>query len=73
MSEHIVGKMVWFYRYSSSRGHEGPLAAYVAHILSEHYVNLMVIDDDGNPRSERSVFLLRNGDIPACNYCCWAS
>ena len=68
-----VGRVVWFYKYVSGQGHKGPLAAHVAHVHSDSMVNLMVIDENGNPRSETSVHLRQQAysEVPQSNYCEW--
>ena len=72
MIKPTVGRVVWFYKYAPHQGHKGPLAAHVACVHSDSMVNLMVIDEAGNPRPETSVFL-RQDDQPApdYDYCEW--
>lgn len=66
-----VGRVVWFYKYSAE-GHKGPLAAHVAFVHSDTMLNLMVIDENGNPRSETSVRLVQEGEeCPQADYACW--
>lgn len=74
MIEPTVGRVVWFYKYSQGQRHKGPLAAHVAKVINIACVNLMVIDEDGNPRPERDVSLYQDvvGEVlPSCDYCCW--
>jgi hypothetical protein len=72
MIKPTVGRVVWFYKYSYGQGHKGPLAAHVAKVFSDLYVNLMVINEDGNPRSETSVLLLQDDmAVPGSDYCTW--
>lgn len=73
MIEPTVGRVVWFYKHVPGQGHKGPLAAHVAHVFNNTNVNLMVIDNGGSPRPERSVMLLQNddGEVPDRDYCCW--
>ena len=67
-----VGRVVWFYKYSQGQGHKGPLAAHVAHVHGDDCVNLMVIDQNGSPRSETSVKLVQEDDeAPTNDYCTW--
>lgn len=72
MIKPTVGRVVWFYKYVSGQGHKGPLAAHVAFVHSDSMVNLMVIDENGVPRSETSVRLSQEGnDTPQHDYCEW--
>ena len=72
MIKPTVGRVVWFYKYVTGQGHKGPLAAHVAYVHSDMRVNLMVIDENGNPRSETSVRLIQEGEeAPTRNYCEW--
>lgn len=67
-----VGRVVWFYRYVTGQGHKGPLAAHVCRVFSDSMVNLMVISEDGAPRSECSVRLVQDGEeAPTTDYCGW--
>ena len=67
-----VGRVVWFYKYVPGQGHKGPLAAHVCRVWSDGMVNLMVIDQDGNPHPETSVALVQEGhEAPQANYCGW--
>ena len=68
-----VGRVVWFYKYFQGHGHKGPLAAIVAHVWSDTVVNLMVIEENGNPRSVTSVTLKQyeGAEMPACDYAEW--
>lgn len=67
-----VGRVLWFYKCVPGQGHKGPLAAHVCKVHSEYKVNLMVIDEDGNPRSEKNVFLSQGDDDNSKNdYCAW--
>jgi hypothetical protein len=71
-----VGRVVWFYKYNSVTGHQGPLAAHICKVWGDRLVNLMVIGEEGVPYAETSVLLLQD-DAPAGmpppqgNYCCW--
>ena len=72
MIKPTVGRVVWFYKWVSGDQHKGPLAAHVAFVHSDSMVNLMVIDENGNPRSETSVSLVQEGaPVPQGNYCEW--
>lgn len=72
MIKPTVGRVVWFYKYSSGQGHKGPLAAHVAKVYDDTCVNLMVIDEGGTPRSETSVLLVQeDGEAPTSDYCTW--
>lgn len=72
MIKPTVGRVVWFYKYVAGNGHKGPLAAHVCHVHSDSMVNLMVIDENGVPRSESSVHLVQQyEECPEHNYCCW--
>ena len=72
MIKPTIGRVVWFYKYVQGQGHKGPLAAHVAFVFSDSMVNLMVIDENGNPHSEMSVYLHQEGDeIPGGNYAEW--
>lgn len=72
MIKPTVGRVVWFYKFASGSGHKGPLAAHVAYVHSDSMVNLMVIDENGNPRPESSVCLIQDdADVSGCDYCCW--
>lgn len=72
MIKPTVGRVVWFYKYVPGQGHKGPLAAHVAFVHSDSMVNLMVIDENGNPRAETSVYLRQEGtETPQGNYCEW--
>lgn len=72
MIKPTVGRVVWFYKYVPGQGHKGPLAAHVAYVHSDSMVNLMVIDENGLPRSETSVYLRQEGnEAPQSNYCEW--
>jgi hypothetical protein len=68
-----VGRVVWFYKYLAGQGHKGPLAAHVCCVHSDSRVNLMVIDENGNPHSETSVLLIQEDASisPDSNYCTW--
>jgi hypothetical protein len=67
-----VGRVVWFFKYVPGQGHKGPLAAHVCKVHSDRYVNLMVIDEEGIPRAEKTVYLVQeNEESPASDYCCW--
>lgn len=66
-----VGRVVWFYKWAGTR-HKGPLAAHVAFVHSDKVLNLMVIDENGVPRSEASVLLVQeNEENPQADYACW--
>ncbi len=72
MIKPTVGRVVWFYKYVPGQGFKGPLAAHVACVHSDTLVNLMVIDEVGNPHSETSVILVQeNNERPQANYCDW--
>lgn len=72
MIKPTVGRVVWFYKYVEGQGHKGPLAAHVAYVHTDTMINLMVIDENGNPHSQTSVYLHQEGDeIPSHNYACW--
>ena len=72
MIKPTVGRVVWFFKYVPGQGHKGPLAAHVAYVHSDSMVNLMAIDENGNPRSETSVYLRQdNSEYPPSNYCEW--
>ena len=72
MIKPTVGRVVWFYKYIYGQGHKGPLAAHVAYVHSDSVLNLMVIEESGNPRSETSVQLIQDNDpIPDNTYACW--
>ena len=73
MIQPTVGRVVWFYYYDTVLdGYHGPLAAHVCRVWSNALVNLMVIGEDGVPRSETSVRLVQEGDeVPRSNYCAW--
>ena len=72
MIKPTVGRVVWFYKSVEGQGHKGPLAAHIAFVHSDILVNLMVIDENGNPRPETSVRLVQEGDKPPpYNYCEW--
>lgn len=72
MIKPTVGRVVWFYRYVQGQGHKGPLAAHVAFVHSDTMLNLMVIDENGNPRAQTSVSLIQDDhDVPAHDYCAW--
>lgn len=72
MIKPTVGRVVWYYKYVEGQGFKGPLAAHIAHVHSDSMVNLMVIDENGNPRSETSVPLEQEeNDAHIGSYCCW--
>ncbi len=72
MIKPTVGRVVWFYKFNTNAGHQGPLAAIVAKVFSDRGVNLMVIGEGGVPFSETSVQLVQEGDeIPQASYCAW--
>jgi hypothetical protein len=73
MIKPTVGRVVWFYRYIQNQGHKGPMAGHVAFVHSDTMVNLMTIDENGNPHSETSVELIQDDDTPApgYSYCIW--
>lgn len=71
MIKPTVGRVVWFYKYIPSQGYKGPLAGHVAFVHSDTMVNLMVIDENGHPRSETSVLLVQDGQPPSGDYCTW--
>ena len=71
MIKPTVGRVVWFFKYVQGQGHKGPLAAHVAFVHSDSMLNLMVIDENGNPHSETSVHLVQEEPAPNNNYCCW--
>ena len=58
MIKPTAGRVVWFYKWVEGQGHKGPLSAHVCQVHSDTMVNLMVIDENGNPR-------------PQTNYCTW--
>lgn len=68
-----VGRVVWFYKWVDGQGHKGPMAAHVAFVHSEKMVNLMVIDENGEPRAQTSVSLCQDDtqDAPGHDYCAW--
>ena len=71
MIKPTVGRVVWFYKHTAGQ-HKGPLAAHVAFVHHDSMVNLMVIDEDGNPRSATHVLLVQEGGpLPFANYCEW--
>lgn len=71
--EPTVGRVVWFYKHVPGSGHKGPLAAHICAVWGLTRVNLMVIDEDGNPRGEKRVPLLigDGSHAPESDYCCW--
>lgn len=74
MIKPTVGRVVWFYKYVSGAGsHKGPLAGHVAFVHGDDMLNLMVIDENGHPRSETSVLLLQDDSqvVPNRDYCTW--
>jgi hypothetical protein len=71
MIKPTVGRVVWFYKYSPGQGHKGPLAAHVAKVIDDSHVNLMVVDEDGNPRPEKNVYLKQGVEDLASDYCEW--
>lgn len=72
MIKPTVGRVVWFYKYVEGQGFKGPLAGHVAYVHSDMCVNLMVIDENGNPRSETSVPLEQEeNDAHIGSYCTW--
>ena len=73
MIKPTVGRVVWFYKHVEGQGHKGPLAAHVCHVHSDSMVNLMVIDQDGNPHAETSVNLVQeiSNEAPKFDYCTW--
>lgn len=72
MIKPTVGRVVWFYKWSQGQGHKGPLAAHVCKVHSDSLVNLMVIDEQGEPRAETSVRLVQESEeIPDRDYCGW--
>jgi hypothetical protein len=67
-----VGRVVLFYKWTEGGGFKGPLAAHVAYVYNDGQVNLMVIDELGNPRSEIAVPLYQDDySPPTGDYCCW--
>ena len=62
-----VGRVVW-YNPDSIKHPEARLAAHVASVIDEDTVNLMVIDEFGEPHSTRNVHLVHEGDCPVA--CC---
>ncbi len=65
-----VGRVVWFYKYIAGQGFKGPMAGHVAFVHHNSMVNLMVIDENGVPRSETSVLLCQDDQSPPTgNYC----
>lgn len=72
MIKPTVGRVVWFYKYNSTKGHQGPLAAHVCKVHSDSCVNLMVISELGTSYSKTSVLLVQeNEEVPQNNYCTW--
>jgi hypothetical protein len=72
MIKPTVGRVVWYYKYVKGQGHKGPLAALVAFVHSDIFVNLAVSDENGNMRSETSVRLIQeNDEAPMQDYCGW--
>lgn len=72
MIEPSVGRVVWYYKYVEGQGFKGPLAAHIAHVHSDNMVNLMVIDQNGNPHGETSVPLEQeDNDAHMGSYCTW--
>ena len=72
MIQPTVGRVVWFYKWVGSQGYKGPLAAHVAFVHSDSMVNLMVIDENGNPRPETSVHLRQDDEErEQSDYCEW--
>jgi hypothetical protein len=73
MIQPTVGRVVWFYKWVDGQGHKGPMAAHVAFVHSPQMVNLMVIDEQGVPRSQTSVTLNHDesGAVPESDYCAW--
>lgn len=67
-----VGRVVWFYKYVPGQGHKGPLDAHVCKVWSDTRVNLMVVDENGVPRGETSIYLVQDNEAcPQSDYCCW--
>ncbi len=75
MIEPTVGRVVWYYKYVEGQGHKGPMAAHVAFVHSVGMVTLMVIGQDGTPRSESSVPLVQDDtevlQTASRSYCTW--
>jgi len=72
MIKPTVGRVLWFYKYAAGAGHKGPLAAHIAFVHSDTMLNLMVIDEGGNPRPESSVRLVQeNEECPQSDYATW--
>jgi len=72
MIKPTVGRVVWFYKYVDGQGHKGPLAAHVCCVHSDTMVNLMVIDENGNPHANTSVILIQDDSpAPGHDYCTW--
>ena len=69
MIKPTVGRVVWFYTGVVKE----PCAAIIAKVHSDRMVNLMVIDEDGDPYGQTSVRLLQDDDKPAGEafWCAW--
>ncbi len=67
-----VGRVLHFYRYHDSHGHQGPHAAIVAFVHSDALVNLMICRENGQPYGERNIPLIQDDqEPPKRTYCCW--
>lgn len=72
-----VGRVVWFFKWNATQqAHKGPLSAQVAFVHPDNgTVNLMVIDESGNPHGETNVPLIQDVEQAQCSiqysYCTW--
>lgn len=67
-----VGRVVWYYIYVPGQGHKGPLAAHVCKVHSDRLVNVMLINESGEPIGCLNVHLAQdNEEAPQADYCCW--
>lgn len=77
-----VGRVVWFYPatntaeggFARHADGGGPYAALVAHVWSDHLVNLSVFDANGTPHSRTSVAMLHDDEQAANSdsaFCMW--
>lgn len=66
-----VGRIVWF--YPNGAGPREPLAAQIAKVISDEFVNIGYLDASGIALNARTVRLCQEGEEPPTSrpYCTW--
>jgi hypothetical protein len=69
MIKPTIGRVVWFFNETTN---VQPNAAMVCWVHDDNKVNLVVFDEDGNPRSEICVYLAQgDGQTVPVRHCEW--